>query len=139
MALEILRTLGFAYGGEAFGKLSDGRICFFRGGVPGETVEVRSARGEFLAHGAYAAESHIPVKLWNFTDSEAVDEAFCKAIEKIGKKHKGTVPLQAQVIDPSQKLSLTMGATDLRVKVRDAIPELEQLRGVYDIKPMIKS
>ena len=43
---------------------------------PGETVEVRGARGEFLAHGAYAAESHIPVKLWNFTESEAVDEAF---------------------------------------------------------------
>ncbi len=43
---------------------------------PGETVEVRSARGEFLAHGAYAAASHIPVKLWNFEESEAIDEAF---------------------------------------------------------------
>ena len=43
---------------------------------PGETVEVRNARGEFLAYGAYAAESHIPVKLWSFTESEAVDEAF---------------------------------------------------------------
>ena len=42
----------------------------------GETVEVRSARGEFLAHGAYAAASHIPVKLWNFEESEVVDEAF---------------------------------------------------------------
>ena len=72
-------------------------------------------------------------------DINDIDEAFCKAIEKIGKKHKGSVPLQAQVIDPSQKLSLTMGATDLRVKVRDAIPELEQLKGVYDIKPTLKS
>ena len=43
---------------------------------PGETVEVRSAGGDFLAHGAYAAESHIPVKLWNFSESEPVDEAF---------------------------------------------------------------
>ena len=42
----------------------------------GETVEVRNVRGEFLAHGAYAAESHIPVKLWNFRESEPVDEAF---------------------------------------------------------------
>ena len=42
----------------------------------GETVEIRSARGEFLAHGAYAASSHIPVKIWNFDESEAVDEAF---------------------------------------------------------------
>ena len=72
-------------------------------------------------------------------DINDIDEAFCKAIEKIGKKHKGNVPLQALVIDPSQKLSLTMGATDLRVKVRDAIPELEQLRGVYDIKPILKN
>ncbi len=43
---------------------------------PGETVEVRSARGDFLARGAYAAASHIPVKLWNFEESEMVDEAF---------------------------------------------------------------
>ncbi len=55
MASETLRTSGFAYGGEAFGRLADGRICFFRGGVPGETAEIevtvskRSyARGEWL-------------------------------------------------------------------------------------------
>jgi len=35
-----IRSEGFAYGGEAFGRLPDGRICFFRGGVPGETAEV---------------------------------------------------------------------------------------------------
>ena len=42
----------------------------------GETVEIRSARGEFLAYGAYAASSHIPVKIWSFDESEPVDEAF---------------------------------------------------------------
>jgi len=42
----------------------------------GETVAIRSARGEFLAHGAYAASSHIPVKIWNFEESEPIDEAF---------------------------------------------------------------
>ena len=68
-----------------------------------------------------------------------IDEEFCKAIERLAKKHKGSVPLQAMVVDPSQKLSLTMEAPDLRVKVRDVIPELEQLKGVYDIKPKIKS
>ncbi len=72
-------------------------------------------------------------------DINNIDEAFCKSIEKIGKKHKGSVPLQAQVIDPAQKLSLTMGATDLRVNVRDAIPDLEQIHGVYDIKPILKN
>ena len=35
-----VRAEGFAYGGEAFGRLPDGRICFFRGGVPGETAEL---------------------------------------------------------------------------------------------------
>ena len=40
MPLIPVRTEGFAYGGEAFGRLPDGRICFFRGGVPGETAEL---------------------------------------------------------------------------------------------------
>ena len=40
MSLTTVRAEGFAYGGEAFGRLSDGRICFFRGGVPGETAEL---------------------------------------------------------------------------------------------------
>ena len=35
-----VKAEGFAYGGEAFGRLPDGRICFFRGGVPGETAEL---------------------------------------------------------------------------------------------------
>ena len=50
-----IRTEGFAYGGEAFGRLPDGRVCFFRGGVPGETAEVEIlfskrnfARGRFI-------------------------------------------------------------------------------------------
>ena len=55
MTSETIRTSGFAYGGEAFGRLSDGRICFFRGGVPGETAEINVtvakrnyARGEWV-------------------------------------------------------------------------------------------
>ena len=55
MVPETLCASGFAYGGEAFGKLADGRICFFRGGVPGETAEVNVtaakrnyARGEWV-------------------------------------------------------------------------------------------
>ena len=55
MTLETLCTSGFAYGGEAFGRLADGRICFFRGGVPGETAEItvtaskrNYARGEWV-------------------------------------------------------------------------------------------
>ena len=40
MSLAAVQTEGFAYGGEAFGRLPDGRVCFFRGGVPGETAEL---------------------------------------------------------------------------------------------------
>lgn len=46
MPLPQVRTEGFAYGGEAFGRLPDGRICFFRGGVPGETAEIELCRSK---------------------------------------------------------------------------------------------
>ena len=66
-----------------------------------------------------------------------IDEELCKALERIGKRHKGTVPLQAEVVDRRSGLSLTMYTQNLRVKVREAIPELESLRGVYEINPVI--
>lgn len=40
MSVIPVQAEGFAYGGEAFGRLPDGRVCFFRGGVPGETAEL---------------------------------------------------------------------------------------------------
>ena len=40
MAAVPIQVEGFAYGGEAFGRLPDGKVCFFRGGVPGETARV---------------------------------------------------------------------------------------------------
>lgn len=40
MAVFPVRVEGFAYGGEAFGRLPDGRVCFFRGGAPGDTALV---------------------------------------------------------------------------------------------------
>ena len=72
----------------------------------------------------------------NLTD---IDEAFCKSIEKLVKKHKGKVPLQATVLDVTHNLTLTLGGDNLRVSVRDIIPELEKLHGVYEVKPQVKS
>ena len=66
-----------------------------------------------------------------------VDDDFCDAIEKLGKRHKGKVPLQALVVDPKSGLTLTMYTQDLRVSAREAIPVLEQLRGVYEINPVV--
>ena len=68
-----------------------------------------------------------------------IDATLCKQIEKLAKKHKGKVPLQAQVIDATHNISLTLGADNLRVSPRDLIPELEKLRGISDIHPQIKS
>ena len=36
----------FAYGGEAVGRLPDGRVCFVRGGIPGERAEVEIVTGK---------------------------------------------------------------------------------------------
>ena len=68
-----------------------------------------------------------------------VDEAFSHSIEKLVKKHKGKVPLQAVVVDPTHNIALTMNAQNLMVNPREFIPELEKIKGVFDIKPIKKS
>ncbi len=68
-----------------------------------------------------------------------VDEAFSRSIEKLVKKHKGKVPLQAVVVDPTHNIALTMNAQNLMVNPREIIPELEKIKGVFDIKPIKKS
>jgi DNA polymerase-3 subunit alpha len=66
-----------------------------------------------------------------------IDEAFCREIEQLAKKHSGKVPLQAIVVDPEKSLVLTFNAPKLKVKVHDFMPELEKLEGVFDVKPTI--
>lgn len=39
MSSEKVIIHGFAFGGRAVGKRSDGKVCFVRGAIPGETVE----------------------------------------------------------------------------------------------------
>ena len=79
--------------------------------------------------------SHLTFKV----NLENIDEAFCATIAKLAKKHKGSVPLRATIVDTVQGLSLTMNTRELKVKVRDIIPLLEQVKGVYDIQPLIHS
>ncbi len=66
-----------------------------------------------------------------------VDEAFCRNIEKLARKHSGKVPLQALVVVPDKELTLTFNAPNLHVNVHDMIPELEKLDGVYNVRPSI--
>ena len=68
-----------------------------------------------------------------------VNESFCKSIEKMAKKHKGKVPLQATVLDVTHNISLTLGGESLRIDPRTLIPEMEKLPGIYEIKPQVKS
>ncbi len=70
---------------------------------------------------------------------EAVDEKFCKGLEKLAHKHRGNVPLQAVVVDAARNLSLTLNTADLRVSVHDIIPELETFKGVSCVQPVLKS
>lgn len=42
----------------------------------GETVEVRSQDGAFIATGAYSPESQIRVRVWSFDEHETIDAAF---------------------------------------------------------------
>ena len=70
---------------------------------------------------------------------EAVDEDFCKRLTKLAHKHRGTVPLQAIVVDAQRNLTLTLNTPDLKVAVHDILPELEVLKGVGSVQPVLKS
>jgi 23S rRNA (cytosine1962-C5)-methyltransferase len=42
----------------------------------GDTVEVRSAEGKFLAWGAFSPESQIRIRAWSFVESDVIDNAW---------------------------------------------------------------
>ena len=44
--------------------------------APGETVELVSSRGEFLARGAVSPNSQITVRIWSFAAEERIDAGF---------------------------------------------------------------
>ena len=41
MHMDKVEIHAFAFGGRAVGRRADGKICFVRGAIPGETVLVR--------------------------------------------------------------------------------------------------
>ena len=71
-------------------------------------------------------------------DLHDVSDSFCKEIEDVVRRYPGKVPLQALVVDSERQLTLTFGSPKLKVNVHDAIPELERIAGVFDIKPSLK-
>ncbi len=68
-----------------------------------------------------------------------IDDEMCKTLEKVAKKHKGKVPLVATVLDATHNIFLNMSSDTMNVSARDIIPELEKIKGIYEIHPNIKS
>ncbi|MBR6844531.1 MAG: DNA polymerase III subunit alpha [Bacteroidales bacterium] len=67
-----------------------------------------------------------------------VNEAFCRDLERVALEHQGKIPLQVNVIEPVRNLSLTFRSGKYKVAVHDILPALEQIKGVFNIKPTIK-
>ncbi len=67
-----------------------------------------------------------------------VNEQFCKELEQAALDNQGKIPLQAFVIDTVHNLTLTFSTVKYKVAVHNIIPALEQIKGIYDIKPSKK-
>jgi 23S rRNA (cytosine1962-C5)-methyltransferase len=46
--------------------------------APGETIEIKSAQGVLLGHGAYSPHSQITVRVWTFDPNQEVTSAFIR-------------------------------------------------------------
>ncbi len=78
-------------------------------------------------------------KLAFTVDLKDVDEGFCKGLTKLARKHRGDVPLQAVVVDGERGLTLTLNTAELKVAVHEMLPELESMKGVTTVKPVLKT
>ena len=67
-----------------------------------------------------------------------VTEEFCRNLEHVALEHQGKVPLQVTVVDPVRNLSLGFSTSKYKVAVHDLLPELERIRGVFNIKPSFR-
>ena len=58
---------------------------------------------------------------------------FCKELEKAVRHNKGLVPLEAEILDPLQNLTLTLRSRDLRVDVHRILPILDKMPQIHNI------
>ena len=73
---------------------------------------------------------HFSIRLADIT------EEFCKQLIALAKKNKGKVPMEATVVDAVNNLSLTMKTRGLLVDPKKMLKALEELVGVYDVRPL---
>lgn len=118
---------------------------------PGETVEIRSAKGQFLAQAAYSPFSQIRARVWTF-DSQPVDAAFLRRrIERALAQRRATGLLEHQAVrliyaesdglpglivdrygDVLVAQFLTAGAEFWRQTLIELLRELIPCRGIYE-------
>ncbi|MDD4097352.1 MAG: class I SAM-dependent methyltransferase [Lentisphaeria bacterium] len=61
--------------------------------VPGETVEVLDASGEWLARAAYCPNSQIRARVWTFSEAEPIDEDFFRRRLQSAAAHRDQLGL----------------------------------------------
>ena len=71
-------------------------------------------------------------------DLSCISHEFCKEFAQLVKKHKGSVPLEATVVDVPRNLTLTMKSNTQKVDAREFMPLLEQMKGVSNVKPVAR-
>ena len=73
---------------------------------------------------------HFSIKLSAITDD------FCNQLQAMAKKAKGTTVVEAQVLDTSTGLTLSMKSQNMRVTPSKFIPWLREMPGVVEVKPV---
>jgi len=76
--------------------------------APGETVELRSAKGGFLGWGAFSPESRIRARVWDFHESARIDAAF------FAERVRWAVAQREDIVEPGERpgIRLVHGEAD---------------------------
>ena len=73
----------------------------------GETVEVRTDKGDFIALAAYSPESQIRARVWSFEQDQKIDQAFFTNLLSEAKQRK-----ESLVLEHSNGYRLIAGESD---------------------------
>ncbi|MCX7017302.1 MAG: class I SAM-dependent methyltransferase [Candidatus Sumerlaeota bacterium] len=119
----------------------------------GETVDLRSAEGAWMARGAWSPQSQIAVRVWSFESEEAIDSAFFRArleraIARRGLPANPEAPLGRRLVNAESDglpgliidryggflvcQFLSAGAEFWRQEIVALLAELSPAAGVYE-------
>lgn len=117
----------------------------------GETVRIRAADGKFLAHAAYSPKSQIVARVWDWNESQRVDEDFFGARISTALRLRASLRIASDglrlINAESDRLPgiicdrygdilvmqlLSAGAERFRDALADALIEMTGVSGVYE-------